>query len=105
MRIITASLLAAGLAMSAPSWAQPGPEEAMNKAGCLACHSKDKKIVGPSFQAIAAKYKGQDASATLMQKVRSGGKGNFGPVPMAATGPDKISDADLKLAVEWILKQ
>ena len=74
------------------------------QSGCLACHSADKKIVGPSFKDIAAKYKGQDAVATLMQKVRTGGKGSFGVVPMAPTGPEKISDADLKAAVELILK-
>lgn len=107
MRIITTSLLAASLVLAVsavPLVAQASPEEAMNKAGCLACHSADKKIVGPSFKDIAAKYKGQDAVATLMQKVRTGGKGSFGVVPMAPTGPEKISDADLKAAVELILK-
>lgn len=107
MRIITTTLLAAGLSLAGafgPASAQAGPEEAMNKAGCLACHSKEKKIVGPSFKDIAAKYKGQDAVATLMQKVRTGGKGSFGPVPMAPTGPEKMGDADLKAAVEFILK-
>jgi cytochrome c len=87
---------------SAGAWA--GAEDAMAKAGCMACHTKDKKLVGPAFKEIAAKYKGQDATATLMQKVRSGGKGNFGPIPMSPNGPDKINDADLKDAVEFILK-
>ena len=80
------------------------PEEAMSKAACMACHSKDKKIVGPAFKDIAAKYKGQDAVAKLMEKVRKGGSGTFGPVPMAPNGADKINDADLKAAVEFILK-
>ncbi len=84
--------------------AQAGPEESMTKAGCMACHAKDKKLVGPSFQQIAAKYKGQDAQANLVQKVRTGGKGVFGPIPMSPNGPDKISDADLGEAVAWILK-
>lgn len=104
MKMIIAALLAVPLA----AWiapAQAGPEEAMTKAGCMACHSKDKKMVGPSFQQIAAKYKGQDVKATLMQKVRTGGKGNFGQIPMAPNPPDKISDADLGEAVGWILKQ
>lgn len=102
-----AALLAAPLA----TWvapAQANPEEAMTKAGCMACHAKDKRMVGPSFQQIAAKYKdskGQDAKAQLVQKVRTGGKGNFGPIPMAPNPPDKISDADLGEAVVWILKQ
>lgn len=92
------ALLATGGAFAA------GPEDAMNKAGCMACHAKDKKLVGPSFQEIAAKYKGQNATAKLMEKVRKGGSGTFGPVPMAPNGPDKINDADLKSAVELILK-
>ena len=76
----------------------------MSKAGCMACHAKDKKMIGPAFKEIAAKYKGQDVVATLMQKVRTGGKGNFGPIPMAPNPPEKINDADLKAAVEFILK-
>lgn len=103
-KLLLAALIAAPfLACVTP--AQANPEEAMTKAGCMACHAKDKKMVGPSFQQIAAKYKGQDVKATLLQKVRTGGKGNFGPVPMAPNPPDKISDADLGDAVGWILKQ
>ncbi|MGM9488492.1 c-type cytochrome [Ideonella sp. YS5] len=83
--------------------AQATPEEAMNKAGCMACHAKDKKLVGPSFKDIAAKYKGQDVSAKLAEKVRKGGSGSFGPIPMAPNPPDKISDGDLKDAIATIL--
>ena len=88
------ALLAAALALVATP-ALANPEAAMNKAGCMACHAKDKKLVGPSFKDIAAKYKGQDVTAKLMDKVRKGGSGVYGPVPMAPNGPDKISDADL----------
>lgn len=94
--------IAAVLALAAAG-AQAGPEEAMTKAGCMACHTKDKKLVGPSFKDIAVKYKGQDAVAKLSEKVRKGGSGSFGPVPMAPNPPDKINDADLKAAVELIL--
>lgn len=77
---------------------------AMKKAGCLACHSDDKKIVGPSYKDVAAKYKGQaDAVPHLMEKVRKGGSGVWGPVPMSPNPVSKISDADLKAAVEYIL--
>jgi cytochrome c len=100
--MLSLGLAVAAFGASAP--AQADPEEAMNKAGCLACHAKDKKMVGPSFKEIAAKYKGQDVVTTLMQKVRSGGKGSFGPIPMAPNPPEKINDADLKSAVEFILK-
>ena len=98
------ALLAAALALVATP-ALANPEAAMNKAGCMACHAKDKKLVGPSFKDIAAKYKGQaDVVPKLMEKVRKGGSGVFGPVPMAPNPPDKINDADLKSAVEFILK-
>jgi cytochrome c len=99
---ISVMTVAALVLAVAPAWA--GPEEAMDKAGCMACHAKDKKLVGPAFKDIAAKYKGQDAVAKLMEKVRKGGSGVYGPVPMAPNPPDKINDADLKAAIELILK-
>ena len=76
----------------------------MTKAGCMACHAKDKKVVGPAFKDIAAKYKGQDVTAKLMDKVRKGGGGVWGPVPMSPTGADKIDDATLKSSIEYVLK-
>ena len=97
--VIAAATL--GLA-SVSAWA--GAEEALTKAGCMACHTKDKKLVGPPFKDIAATSQGQDATAKLMDKVRKGGAGVFGPIPMAPNPPDKINDADLKAAVELILK-
>lgn len=103
MKTTLTVLAAASLLLGAPSvWANP--EAAMSKAGCMACHTKDKKLVGPAFKDIAAKYKGQDAVAKLMDKVRKGGSGVYGPIPMSPNGPDKINDADLKEAVEFILK-
>ena len=99
--ILLAGALALGLSGTS-AWA--GVDEAMAKAGCTACHAKDKKLVGPSFKDIAAKYKGQDVASTLFDKVRKGGSGVFGPVPMSPNGPDKINDADLKEVVAMILK-
>ncbi|MDI4634137.1 cytochrome C [Pelomonas sp. V22] len=97
-------LLTTALGLALPA-AAATPEEALTKAGCMACHAKDKKLVGPSFKDIAAKYKGQDAVAALSQKVRAGGKGVFGQIPMPPNGADKIADGDLKDALVWILKQ
>lgn len=95
--LITALLALAGAA-------QAGPDEALNKAGCVACHAQDRKLVGPAFKDIAAKYRGQkDAAAQLADKVRKGGKGVWGPIPMPPSGADKIADADLKAALEWVL--
>ena len=80
------------------------PEEILSKSSCMACHAKDKKLVGPSFKDIAAKYKDKDVTPALMEKVRKGGSGVFGPIPMSPNPVAKISDEDLKTAVEWILK-
>jgi cytochrome c len=102
--LLIASAAAAAALLTAPAFANADIEAAMNKAGCMACHAKDHKVVGPAFKDVAAKYKGQDATAKLMDKVRKGGSGSFGPVPMPAHGPDKIGDAELKGAVELILK-
>jgi cytochrome c len=100
----TTPLIVASLALVATgAWAAT-PDEAMTKAGCTACHSKDKKIVGPAYKDVAAKYKGQDVAAKLMDKVRKGGSGVYGPVPMPPNPPEKINDADLKAVVESILK-
>lgn len=96
------SAVMAGAFVATPALADP--MASMTKAGCMVCHAKDKKLVGPSFQEIAAKYKGQGAEATLFEKVRKGGSGSFGPVPMAPNSPDKINDADLKAAIDFILK-
>ena len=104
MRKLTLMLAAMGLALSASS-AMAGADEAMNKAGCMACHAKDKKLVGPSFKDIAAKYKGDKAApAKLADKVRKGGAGAWGPIPMPPQGPDRINDQDLKDSVDSILK-
>jgi cytochrome c len=71
------------------------------KSGCLACHKADGKMVGPSFKDIAAKYADQGgATDTLAAKVKAGGKGNWGEVPMPAS-PAPIED--IKTVVAWIL--
>lgn len=70
---------------------------------CLGCHAVDKKIVGPSFQSIAKKY-GNDPNATafLKNKILKGGSGSWGVVPMPAN--TKLSDAQLTLVTNWILR-
>lgn len=75
------------------------------KAGCMACHNVDKKVVGPAYKDVAKKYKGQaDAPAKLADKVRKGGSGNWGSIPMSPNDEKKISDADLKAVISWVLK-
>jgi cytochrome c len=103
MRVFVSAVAAAVFALASSAAFADG-EAALTKSGCMACHAKDKKLVGPSFKDIAAKYKGQDASAKLFDKVRKGGSGVFGPIPMSPNGPDKIADPDLKDAIAVILK-
>ena len=97
-------LLVASVAVLTSGAAFADGEAALTKSGCMACHAKDKKLVGPSFKDIAAKYKGQDVAAKLFDKVRKGGSGVFGPIPMSPNGPDKIADQDLKDGIAVILK-
>lgn len=71
---------------------------------CMACHAVDKKLVGPSFQDIAAKYAGQkDAVDKLAVKVQKGGSGVWGPIPMPAN--TQVNDADAAKLVTWVLAQ
>jgi cytochrome c len=71
---------------------------------CLACHTRDQRVVGPSFREVAAKYAGDaSAAATLAKKVKEGGAGVWGNVPMPPN--PTISDTDLVQVVGWILQQ
>ena len=71
---------------------------------CMACHAVDKKLVGPAFKEVAAKYAGQkDAADKLAAKVIKGGSGVWGPVPMPAN--PQVNDADAKKLVAWVLSQ
>ncbi|WP_455211293.1 c-type cytochrome [Kaarinaea lacus] len=73
------------------------------KSGCLACHSVDKKVVGPAWKDVAAKYKGDaGAKATLVEKVKKGGKGNWGQTPMPPYSP-RVADADIEKLVDFVL--
>jgi len=98
--IVAGAALVAGSAQAAIDAA--AAEALMKKDGCAACHAVDKKIVGPSYQEVAAKYKGDaGAAAKLIKKVKDGGSGVWGPVPMPPN--TTTSDADIKNLVDWIL--
>lgn len=100
-QFVIASLLLVGAA-SAHAVDAAKAQEIASKNACLGCHQVDKKLVGPSYKDVAAKYKGdKNALATLSKKVKGGGAGVWGPVPMPANAA--ISDADLKTVVEWVL--
>lgn len=99
MKVFIGAMVAAAAVIAAPAQAN---EELAKKSNCLACHQIDKKSVGPAYKDIAKKYKGQDVAAKLAEKVKKGGQGVWGPVPMPPNSA--VSDADIKTLVEWILK-
>ena len=91
-------MAAAGLMISANATA----DEALAKAkNCVSCHNVDKKVVGPSYKDVAAKYKG-DAKAvdTLAGKIKAGGKGVWGPIPMP---PNNVTPEEAKKLATWVL--
>ena len=100
MRILTAFAAAAAVLLAAPALAD---EALAKKHNCLVCHQVDKKVVGPAYKDIAKKYKGKAGSAALLsEKVKKGGSGVWGPVPMPPNAA--VPDADIKKLVDWILK-
>jgi cytochrome c len=92
------SLLALLLAAQA-GWANP---ELAQQKTCMACHAVDRKVVGPSYKDVAAKYAGQkDAAAMLAEKIVKGGVGVWGPVPMPAN--PKVGPNEARQLANWIL--
>nr|WP_316639739.1 c-type cytochrome [uncultured Roseateles sp.] len=76
--------------------------ELAQKKNCMACHAVDKKVVGPAYKDVAAKYKGQkDAEAMLADKIVKGGSGVWGPVPMPAN--TQVSADEAKVLAKWVL--
>jgi cytochrome c len=99
--MIVSMVAAAGLMMAGVSMAADMPDLA-KKYGCTNCHKIDKKVVGPAWQDVAAKYKGDaGAAAMLSEKIVKGGKGAWGAIPMP--GNAKISDSEVKELVTFIL--
>jgi len=97
--VLKLALAAAAAGVSASAMASA---DLAKKHNCLACHSADKKMVGPAFRDISAKYKGQaDAPAKLAEKVKKGGSGVWGQVPMPPNAA--VPDGDIKTMVDWIL--
>ncbi len=100
-RRLTILAVALGAALAA-SGAARADEALAKKHNCTACHQIDKKSVGPAYKDVAKKYKGQaDAVAKLADKVKKGGSGVWGPVPMPPNAA--VPDADIKKLVEWVL--
>jgi cytochrome c len=102
MKSVFALAAVAAALLSSQAYAADAAELAKTK-NCLTCHAIDKKVVGPGYKEVAAKYKGdKKAEAALIDKVIKGGAGTWGPVPMP---PNALSQDEAKTLVKWILAQ
>ena len=91
--------LAAGIVLEGPAFADLALGTSKN---CMACHAVDKKLVGPAYKDVAAKYAGQkDAVDKLAAKILKGGSGVWGPVPMPAN--TQVNEAEAKKLAAWVL--
>ncbi|MBF5004674.1 c-type cytochrome [Diaphorobacter caeni] len=100
IRVLAMAVMCAAAGLSAaPAFANLALAQ---KNACMACHSVDKKLVGPAYPEVAKKYAGQaDAQAALAKSIKAGGSGKWGPVPMPAQAA--LSDADASTLAGWIL--
>jgi len=96
--VYVAMMAAAGIVMAGQAQA----DEALAKAkNCMSCHALDKKLVGPAYKDVAAKYKGDaKAPAMLAAKIKAGGKGTWGPVPMP---PNNVTPEEAGKLAAWVL--
>ncbi|MCX4143018.1 MULTISPECIES: c-type cytochrome [Paraburkholderia] len=100
--MLMAGALAGAFTSSARAADAPRGQIVANSNACMGCHAVDRKLVGPSFQQIATKYKGDaQAPAKLSRKVKDGGSGVWGMIPMPAH--QSMSDADIRTVVDWVL--
>ena len=98
MKAVYIAMVAAGIVMTGQAQA----DEALAKAkNCMACHAIDKKLVGPAYKDVAAKYKGDAKAADMLAaKVKAGGKGVWGQIPMP---PNNVTPEEAKKLVAWVL--
>src|SRR5262249_30697545 len=98
-----AAAMALAMTLTAGAAQAQDASKLAGEKGCLACHSVDKKVVGPAYKDVAAKYKGdKTAEAKLVKKVIAGGSGVWGQVPMP---PNNVSEKDATTLVKWVLSQ
>ena len=99
MKSQIALIAALGALVAAPAFANA---DLAQKKNCMACHAVDKKVVGPAYKDVAAKYAGQkDAADKLADKIVKGGSGVWGPVPMPAN--TQVTPAEAKQLAQWVL--
>ena len=96
--VYVAMMAAAGIVIAGQAQA----DEALAKAkNCMSCHAVDKKLVGPAYKDVAAKYKGDaKAPAMLAAKIKAGGKGTWGPIPMP---PNNVTPEEAGKLAAWVL--
>lgn len=100
--ILFAAAAAAALATGAQAADAKAGEALARSNGCLACHTMDKKLIGPGYKEIADKYRGSKAAeADLVKKVKNGSKGAWGDIQMPANA--HVKDEDIRAIVQWIL--
>lgn len=98
--LVTCLFVSAGLLASAGN--VHASEALAKKYNCLSCHGVDKKVIGPAYSDVAAKYKGDaGAEAKLIAKIKNGGSGVWGQIPMPPNA--SVPDADIKILVKWVL--
>jgi cytochrome c len=105
-RLLMLALLAAPLSLAAAKAKGPDPatEALMKKSDCFTCHQVKVKVVGPAYKDVAKKYKGDPkAVAALVKKVKEGGQGVWGQVPMSPH--PQLKDEEIKAMVQWVLAQ
>ncbi len=105
MNRLAVALALSSAVLATPTWValdNASAQALMKKDGCAACHAIDKKLIGPAYQDVAAKYAGdKTVVAKLIKKVKEGGSGVWGAIPMPPNSA--TSDADIKELVTWIL--
>ena len=100
--VYIAIMAAAGIVMTGQAQADAAADLAKAK-NCMSCHAIDKKLVGPAYKDVAAKYKGDaKAPAMLAEKIKAGGKGVWGQVPMP---PNNVTPEEAKTLAAWVLAQ
>jgi cytochrome c len=102
--LLKQALLSSFLCISVQQVQAADPAEALaKKSNCLMCHAVDNAVLGPSYKDVAKKYKDdKTAEAHLINKVKAGGSGVWGKMPMPANSP-QVKDEDIKTIVKWIL--
>jgi cytochrome c len=97
--VISASL---GLALASSAALAADAQQLLKDKACLSCHTPDKKLVGPAYKEVAAKYKSRkDAEAYLVKKIKEGSTGAWGPIPMPPNAA--VSDEEAKTLAKYIM--